>query len=66
MLKVLEWIEKNGGLKEFERNNIDRANKIYNFLDNNLDDLTPLAPKEFRSTSNIVFDFKEKSKPKYF
>ena len=66
MLKVLEWIERNGGLKEFERNNINRANKIYNFLDNNLDDLTPLAPKEFRSTSNIVFDFKDKKKTKIF
>lgn len=66
MLKVLEWIEKNGGLKEFERNNIDRANKIYNFLDNNLDDLTPLAPKEFRSTSNIVFDFKDKKQTEIF
>ena len=66
MLKVLEWIEKNGGLKEFERNNIDRANKIYNFLDNNLEVLTPLAPKEFRSSSNIVFDFKDKKQTEIF
>ena len=35
-------------------------------MDNNLDDLTPLAPKEFRSTSNIVFDFKDKKKTKIF
>jgi len=66
MLKVLEWIEENGGIKEIEQNNISRANKIYDFLDKNLDILTPLAPNEFRSNSNIVFDFKDKHKTDLF
>ena len=66
MLKVLEWIEENGGIKEIEQNNISRANKVYDFLDKNLDTLTPLAPNEFRSNSNIVFDFKDKQKTDLF
>tara|TARA_B100000900_G_scaffold310245_1_gene268999 strand:- start:1692 stop:2768 length:1077 start_codon:yes stop_codon:yes gene_type:complete len=66
MLKVLEWIEKNGGIKKIEQNNKTRANKIYNFLDQNLNTLTPLAPIELRSNSNIVFDFKDKNQTNLF
>lgn len=66
MLKVLEWIVESGGIKEIEQNNKLRANKIYNFLDQNLNTLTPLAPIEFRSNSNIVFDFKDKNLTKLF
>ena len=33
MLKVLEWIDENGGIKKIEQNNVLRANKIYDFLD---------------------------------
>ena len=66
MLKVLEWIDENGGIKKIERNNVLRANKIYDFLDQNINTLTPLAPVEFRSNSNIVFDFKAENQTDLF
>jgi len=66
MLKVLEWIDENGGIKKIEQNNVLRANKIYDFLDQNINTLTPLAPVEFRSNSNIVFDFKAENQTDLF
>ena len=66
MLKVLEWIVEKGGIEEIEQSNILRANKIYNFLDQNLNTLSPLAPVEFRSNSNIVFDFKDNNQTNLF
>ena len=66
MLKVLEWIVEKGGIEEIEQSNILRANKIYNFLDQNLNTLSPLAPVEFRSNSNIVFDFKNNNQTNLF
>ena len=66
MLKVLEWIDENGGIKKIEQNNVLRANKIYDFLDQNVNTLTPLAPVEFRSNSNIVFDFKAENQTDLF
>ena len=66
MLKMLYWIESNGGLKELELRNISKAKKIYSFLDDNKDSLTSLAPKLWRSNANIVFDFTEKSLTELF
>ena len=66
MLKVLEWVVEIGGLNEIENNNILRANKIYEFIDNNPSKLIPLAPKQYRSSSNIVFDFKDKHQTDLF
>ena len=66
MLNILNWINTNGGLKQIEESNVVKANKIYRFLDQNLEKLTPLAPKELRSASNIVFDFKEKNQTEKF
>ncbi len=66
MLKVLEWIDENGGIKKIEQNNVLRAKKIYDFLDQNINTLTPLAPVEFRSNSNIVFDFKAENQTDLF
>ncbi len=66
MLKLLKWIDLNGGIKEISAKNISRANKLYNFLDEENEELIPLAPKEFRSNSNIVFDFKNKNRTKQF
>ena len=50
--------------KGLEENNISKANKIYRLIDDNLEKLIPLAPKDLRSISNIVFDFKDKNKTK--
>ena len=61
MLKMLNWIESSGGLKELEFRNISKAEKIYSFLDENEDSLISLAPKLWRSNANIVFDFKKSS-----
>ena len=66
MLNILNWINTNGGLKQIEESNVAKANKIYHFIDKNLDKLTPLAPKDLRSASNIVFDFKDKNQTEKF
>ena len=66
MLNILNWININGGIEQIEENNISKANKIYRLIDENLEKLIPLAPKDLRSTSNIVFDFKDKSKTEQF
>jgi len=66
MLNILNWINENGGLKQIEENNIAKANKIYSLIDENLDKLIPLAPKELRSASNVVFDFKDKNTTELF
>jgi len=64
--KVLDWILNSGGIKKIENNNSMRANKLYQFLDENDDYFQLLAPKNLRSYSNIVFDFKEGSKTQKF
>ena len=66
MLKMLNWIESNGGLKELDSRNISKAKNIYSFLDDNKNKLSLLAPKSFRSNANIVFDFKEKTQTELF
>ena len=66
MLKMLDWIESNGGLKELESRNISKAKKIYSFLEDKESNLTLLAPKLWRSNANIVFDFKDKNLTELF
>ncbi len=62
MLKVLEWIIEFGGLEKIHSNNKLKADSLYNFLDENSEKFVLNVPKEFRSLSNIVFDFKDKDK----
>tara|TARA_B100000902_G_scaffold378584_1_gene411975 strand:+ start:371 stop:1432 length:1062 start_codon:yes stop_codon:yes gene_type:complete len=64
--KMLDWIIKSGGIKKIEENNSKRANKIYQYLDENNDYFQLPAPKNLRSYSNIVFDFKEGFKTQKF
>ena len=66
LTKVLDWILNSGGIKKIENNNSIRANKLYQFLDENDDYFQLLAPKNLRSNSNIVFEFKEGSKTQKF
>jgi len=53
--KVLDWIEKSGGVEAVEKNNIQKANLIYNQIDNN-DIYTGVAEKDDRSNMNITFN----------
>ena len=66
MLKILEWIHESGGIKNIEKNNKKKANNLYDFLDKNNDKLTLNVPKEYRSYSNIVFDFKNQKQTSLF
>ena len=59
MLKVLEWITDSGGLEKIQSDNFIKAELLYKFLDDNIDKFNMSVPKEFRSYSNIVFDFKD-------
>ncbi len=59
MLKVLEWITDSGGLEKIQLDNSIKAESLYKFLDANSDKFIMSVPKEFRSYSNIVFDFKD-------
>ena len=59
MLKVLEWITDSGGLEKIQLDNFIKAELLYKFLDDNSDKFNMSVPKEFRSYSNIVFDFKD-------
>ena len=59
MLKVLEWITDSGGLEKIKSDNFIKAELLYKFLDDNSDKFNMSVPKEFRSYSNIVFDFKD-------
>ena len=59
MLKVLEWISDSGGLEKIQSDNSIKAELLYKFLDDNSDKFNMSVPKEFRSYSNIVFDFKD-------
>ncbi len=61
MMKILEWIQETGGMDNIEKNNVRKASYLYDFLDENKDKLVLNVPKEYRSYSNIVFDFKDKS-----
>ena len=52
--KVLKWIEDNGGLEAREKYNIEKANYIYDILDNS-DFYKGTVVKEDRSLMNIPF-----------
>ena len=66
LAKMLDWILNSGGIKKIEHDNSTRANKLYQFLDENSDYFQLQAPKNLRSYSNIVFDFKDGSKTQKF
>ena len=66
MLKILEWIHETGGIDNIEKNSIKKAKYLYDFLDDNNEKLILNVPKEYRSHSNIVFDFKNKNQTPLF
>ncbi len=52
--KVLHWIEKNGGAKGIHKLNVEKADYLYNYLDNN-DFYHATAQKGSRSLMNVPF-----------
>ena len=52
--KVVEWLEELGGLKEIEKRNILKAQKLYDFIDDT-PFYRPHAQKESRSLMNVTF-----------
>jgi len=52
---VLEWIKNEiGGLEEMEKINVNKANILYDYLDNSKL-FKPCAEKESRSIMNVTF-----------
>lgn len=52
--EVFKYLLNMGGLKSMEKINIDKANKLYNYIDSSLIYRAP-AKKEDRSNMNVVF-----------
>ncbi len=52
--EVLKWIERNGGLDEIERRNIEKAGMLYEYLDAQAF-YRPHSEKESRSLMNVTF-----------
>ena len=52
--KVLKWLLDLGGLEEIERRNIEKANLLYDYLDNQ-NFYIPHADKGSRSNMNVTF-----------
>jgi len=55
---ILEWMVDMGGLDYFENKSIQQSNLIYDFLDYYKDIFLVLEKSEFRSRSNITFNFR--------
>lgn len=51
---VFKYLLKNGGIKEQERKNIEKATYLYNYLDQS-NFYKPIANKDSRSMMNVVF-----------
>ncbi len=60
-LQTLKWLKANGGLKEMEKKNIEKAEILYNEIDRN-PLFTGTVAKEDRSRMNICFVMSEKYK----
>ncbi|MBQ1181784.1 MAG: 3-phosphoserine/phosphohydroxythreonine transaminase [Treponema sp.] len=58
MGKVLEWIERNGGAEGMKKRNDEKANLLYDYLDNS-DYYRATAEKGSRSLMNVPFLTKE-------
>ncbi len=59
----LRWLKKQGGVKEMERRNIEKANLLYDAIDNSKI-FVGTAKAEDRSRMNICFVMKEEYKEK--
>ncbi len=59
-LQTLEWVLQNGGLKEMEKKNFQKADCLYKEIDNN-DLFEGTAKKQDRSNMNATFVLKDES-----
>jgi len=63
---ITDWMLDMGGIEYFENKSLDQSRKIYEILENN-DSLLDFNTDEiFRSSSNVVFRFKNKDIDKHF
>lgn len=53
--EMFKWVIKQGGVNELEKRNIEKANMLYDVLDN-LTFYKPFAEKESRSIMNVTFN----------
>ena len=58
LAKVLDWIEKQGGVKEIHRHNVEKAQYLYDYLDKS-EYYHATAEKGSRSLMNVPFLTKE-------
>ena len=62
---TLEWLKKQGGINEIEKINNQKAELLYNEIDNNKF-IEGMAKIEDRSNMNVTFKINDKSKAKVF
>jgi len=51
---MFEWVERQGGVKEMERRNCEKAGMLYEFIDNSKLYTNPVRPED-RSITNVTF-----------
>jgi phosphoserine aminotransferase len=67
MLKlVLEWIKEKGGLHKIEQLNNEKANLIYNAIDQSNGFYQGVAARDYRSLMNITFRMSDENLEKQF
>ncbi len=64
--EVLKWVEEKGGLEAIAKNNEEKANVIYNVVDNSNGFYKGHATKESRSLMNITFRVTDEALEKQF
>ncbi|WP_205407212.1 3-phosphoserine/phosphohydroxythreonine transaminase [Sporosarcina sp. PTS2304] len=64
--EVLGWMEQQGGLDKIAKNNEEKANLIYNVIDNSNGFYTGHAEKDSRSLMNITFRVADEQLEKQF
>jgi phosphoserine aminotransferase len=62
---VFKWLEDLGGLEEMAAKNEEKADLLYNFIDNS-ELFIPFADKSCRSRMNVTFTMKDKDLEKLF
>ncbi|MEX1031699.1 MAG: 3-phosphoserine/phosphohydroxythreonine transaminase [Paenibacillaceae bacterium] len=63
---VLEWIKEKGGLQTIEQHNKDKANLIYNAIDQSGGFYQGVAARDYRSLMNITFRMGDENLEKQF
>ena len=64
--KTLHWIKRQGGVEVVAKNNAEKAQVIYDVIDNSNGFFIGHAEKEYRSKMNITFNLADKDLEKDF